>query len=182
MRAAMAEVADQELAGAVVPAAAGDHVAFARIVAAYHEDMCRVCAFVARDEGLAEDAVQTAWSIAWRKLGSLREPERLRTWLMRLAVNEAKKLLDKRGRRLVVEIVGDPSLVPGGVDPATGIDALDMLAAVQRLKPDERALLAMRYIAGFDANELSTALGLSPSGTRTRIERLLGRLRQDLAR
>ena len=39
---------------------------FGRIVAAYHDDMVRVCGFVARDEELARDAVQTAWSIAWR--------------------------------------------------------------------------------------------------------------------
>jgi RNA polymerase sigma-70 factor (ECF subfamily) len=176
----MAAIVDQELAGMVPTAAAGDQVAFARIVDAYHDDMCRVCAFVARDEGLAEDAVQSAWSIAWRKLGSLREPERLRPWLMRLAVNETKKLLRHRGRRSIVDIDGAASLLPGSIDPATGIDALDLLAAVHRLRPDERALLAMRYIAGYDATELSTALGLSPSGTRTRIERLLARLRKEL--
>jgi DNA-directed RNA polymerase specialized sigma24 family protein len=39
----------------------------------------------------------------------------------------------------------------------------------------------MRYLAGFTASELSVAVGLSPSGTRTRLERLLARLRQELA-
>jgi DNA-directed RNA polymerase specialized sigma24 family protein len=38
----------------------------------------------------------------------------------------------------------------------------------------------MRYVAGFNATELSTALGISPSGTRNRLERLLGRLREEL--
>ena len=66
------------------------------------------------------------------------------------------------------------------MDPATGIDSIDALAAMDRLDPEDRALLAMRYVAGFDATELSVAIGLSPSGTRTRLERLLARLRQEL--
>jgi RNA polymerase sigma factor (sigma-70 family) len=99
---------------------------------------------------------------------------------MRLALNEAKKLLKKKNRRLSVEVKTDTSRIAGGVDPSTGIDSLDMLAAVDRLDPEERALLGMRYVAGFDATELATALGLSPSGTRSRIERLLGRLRKEL--
>jgi hypothetical protein len=39
----------------------------------------------------------------------------------------------------------------------------------------------MRDIAGFDATELSSALGISPAGTLTRLKRLLDRLRTDLA-
>ena len=56
----------------------------------------------------------------------------------------------------------------------------DLERALERLDPDERALLAMRYVAGFDSNELAAAIGLSPSGTRTRLERLLARLRKEL--
>ena len=38
----------------------------------------------------------------------------------------------------------------------------------------------MRYVAGFDSTELALATGISASGTRSRIERLLKRLREDL--
>ncbi len=180
---AMARAADRGpvgIVGIVESAAGGDEVAFGRIVAAYHDDMSRVCTYVTGDVELAEDAVQSAWSIAWLKLGSLREPDRLRSWLMRVAVNEAKRLLEKRGRRSRLEVTIDASRLPGSIDPATGIDSLDMLAAVARLEPDDRALLAMRYVAGFHSDELAAAIGLSPSGTRTRLERLLARLRQEL--
>ena len=72
------EMAEQDLGVMIASAAAGDEYAFARIVAAYHEDMRRVCSFVTRDDALAEDAVQNAWSIIWHKLGSLKQPTRLR--------------------------------------------------------------------------------------------------------
>ena len=79
-----------------------------------------------------------------------------------------------------MELIGEPPERPGGVDPATGIPFIDLQATLERLEPDERALLALRYVAGFDASELAAAIGLSASGTRTRLERLLKRLREDL--
>ena len=51
---------------------------------------------------------------------------------------------------------------------------------MSRLDPDDRALLAMRYGAGFTAKELAVAMGKSPAATRQRLKRLLDRLREDL--
>ncbi len=60
----------------------GDAVAFARIVAAHHDPMARLCFVICGDQDMAQDAVQAAWPIAWRKLGSLREAGNLRPWLV----------------------------------------------------------------------------------------------------
>lgn len=177
---AMAEAIERDLGSLVESAAEGDELAFARIVAAYHAEMLRICVVIARDPAIAEDAVASAWAIAWRKLGSLRETGRVRPWLITVAVNEARQLLRKRGRRADHERPADVTSPAGGVDPATGIDYLDMRSALERLSPDERALLALRYVAGFDASELSRAVGISPAGIRSRSKRLLDRLRQDL--
>ena len=176
----MTQATPQDVRGDIASAAAGDQAAFGRIVADHHEDMRRVCAFVTGDEVIADDAVQAAWAIAWQKLGSLREPERLRSWLMRVAINEAKHLARRGRRRSEIEVRTSATGEPGGIDPATGIDAIDLQAAIARLDPDDRALLALRYGAGFNAAELSAALGISPSGTRTRLERLVKRLRKEL--
>jgi RNA polymerase sigma factor (sigma-70 family) len=53
--------------------------------------------------------------------------------------------------------------------------------ALKRLNPDDRALLAMRYVAGFNATELAAVVGITPSGIRNRLERLNDRLRQELS-
>jgi RNA polymerase sigma-70 factor (ECF subfamily) len=176
----MATAAATDLTGVIASASAGDEVAFAMIVADHHEDMRRVCTVVCGNETIAEEAAQAAWSIAWRRLASLREPERLRPWLVSVAVNEAKQLLRKRRRASALEVTVDASRTAGGIDPAIGIDLLDLRSALDRLDPDERALLAMRYVAGFDATELAAATGISPAGTRTRLKRSLDRLRKEL--
>ena len=164
----------------VASAAGGDEIAFRRIIATHHEDMRRVCLAVSGDHLIAEEAVQAAWLVAWRKLHEIRDPERLRPWLVSVAVNEAKHLLRSRRRRAKVEVLSDPADEAGGIDPATGIASVDLRVALRHLDPDDRALLVMRYGVGFNASELAIATGSKPAATRQRLKRLLDRLREDL--
>jgi RNA polymerase sigma factor (sigma-70 family) len=170
---------EDPLGGAVAQAVAGDEAAFARIIRTHHGDMTRVCFLICADLDLADEAVQTAWLIAWRKLKGLRDPSRLRPWLVSIAANEARQLLRRRRRSPVIEIDVMDALAAGS-DPAGRIGDLDLTNALARLDPDDRALLALRYVAGFDSTELARATGRSPSGTRARLARLLDRLRKDL--
>jgi RNA polymerase sigma-70 factor (ECF subfamily) len=161
-------------------AAAGDEIAFRRIIAAHHDDMRRVCLAISGDHAIAEEAVQAAWLVAWKKLDKVRSPDNLRAWLVSVAVNEAKHLLRSRRRRSEFESAIDASILPSGGDPATGVALVDLWAAVRRMDPDDRALLTMRYGAGFNSNELAIATGKKPAAIRQRLKRLVDRLREDL--
>lgn len=86
-------------------AATGDEVAFARIVAAHHDDMARVAFVVCRDIQMAQEAAQAAWPIAWRKLSTVRDPAKLRPWLLAIAANEARGLV---GVELIVPSARSP--------------------------------------------------------------------------
>jgi DNA-directed RNA polymerase specialized sigma24 family protein len=115
-------------------AAAGDALALARIVEAYHNDMARLCFVICGDRDTAQEAVQAAWSIAWRKLGSLREPASLRAWLMTIAANEVRQQLRRQKRERVVQIeiidIGSERL-----DPASRAGVLDLRTALAQLTP-----------------------------------------------
>lgn len=166
-------------ASTVAEAAAGDADALARIVGAYHDDMARICYVICGDQDMAQDAVQAAWPIAWRKLGALRETDRLRPWLMAVAANEARQIIRRQRRHQVVEIeVADVGSSHG--DPAAHFALTDLAVALRRLSPEDRTLVALRHIAGFDATEIGRQLGMSPSGVRSRLARLLERLRTEL--
>jgi RNA polymerase sigma-70 factor (ECF subfamily) len=168
----------QSLASTVALAGSGDKAAFAQLVATYNADMARVAFVICGDRGLAEDAVQSAWLVAWRKLRSLRDPGRVRPWLLKVTANETRQLLRRR-HGPVVEIDVD---VPGDrrSDPSTGVERLDLRRALAHLSPDDRVLLAMRYGADLDSDELGAVLGTSPSAARMRLSRAVDRLRKEL--
>jgi RNA polymerase sigma-70 factor (ECF subfamily) len=166
---------------AIREAAAGDAIAFARIVDAYHADMIRVAYVVSGgSQELADDAVQAAWTIAWRKLGSVRDPNRLKAWLVSVAANEARQLCRRQRRRAVVELdVATPD--PGAADPADRAEDVDLQRAIERLDAADRALLALRYEAGLDSAEIGALAGRPSSTIRWRLARVIARLRKELS-
>jgi len=160
-------------------ALAGEEAAFEWIVTTFSADMVQVCLVICGDSALAEEAVADAWPLAWRRLDTLRETDRLRSWLISIAANQARQIGRSRRRRAVREI--PVAMVEQPTASADRESHIDLVNALARLKPDDRALLALRYVAGFDSNELARATGLSPSGTRARLARLLERMRMELA-
>jgi RNA polymerase sigma-70 factor (ECF subfamily) len=173
-----ASPAVDEIRGVLSRAALGEVDAFGQIVARHHADMARVCAVICDDADVAADAVQSAWPIAWRRLGTLRDPSRLRPWLISIAANQARQYQRRERRRRVVEIQVVPASPGAELDDRVAM--VDLGRALARLNADERALLALRFVAELDSAEIGQALGLSASGARSRLERLVARLRKEL--
>jgi DNA-directed RNA polymerase specialized sigma24 family protein len=85
-------------------AAAGDEVAFKRLVDAHHEEVLSLCVTITRDPDLAAEAAQASWIRVWQGLSSLRDPERVHGWLCTIAANEARGLLRRRRRVTVLPL------------------------------------------------------------------------------
>src|SRR5262245_38925951 len=172
-------VPELQAAGSIVDrAAVGDEAAFAQLIALHDGPMTRVAYVVTGDWDAAREAAQSAWTIAWRRLRTLRDPDRIQSWLVAIAANEARQLSRRERRRSVVEI--SVGAEPGADDPADRINLLDLRRALRDLKSDDRILIGMRYVAGFDSTEIALALGTSASGVRSRLARLLDRMREEL--
>ena len=157
-------------------AAGGDRDALAAIVDAYHGDMVRVAHVICGDVEITADAVQSAWLKIATSLGSVREPSRLRAWLCSVAANEARQA--RRRRRPTVSL----DAIAGAHAEASDRSAefVDMTIAVNRLATRDRELLALRYVAGFSSAELADHFDLTAAGVRSRLKRLLDRLRMEL--
>lgn len=165
-------------------AAMGDEAAFTELVGRHHHDLLRVAYVICRDPALAEDATQAAWAIAWRRLGDVRDPHRIRGWLVTVVANEARRTMRSRRRSVreipVAELGLDAVPEPRSDPQADGIARADLRRVVAALDPTDRALLAMRYVAELSSDEIGLALGMSSSGARGRLSRLLLRLRGEL--
>jgi RNA polymerase sigma-70 factor (ECF subfamily) len=159
--------------------ASASELALAHLIEEHHGSMVRAAFVVCGDPALAREAAQNAWTIAWRRLPGLRDPDRARSWLVAIAANEARQLFRRDKRRRVLEIAAQP---PGRTtgDPADAIDLLDLDRALSRLHVDDRRLLAMRYVTGLDSSLIATHLGMTASGVRSRLARAVERLRREL--
>ena len=161
-------------------ARAGEREAFTALVEQRHAELVRIAYAVTGDLDAARDVAQLAWIKAWQRLPTIREPERIRAWLIAIAANEARQHLRARRRRRMRELTPlGPDELPGP-DTVTSADRLDLDAALVRLEPADRGLLAMRYLAGLSADEIGLVTGLTASGVRSRLSRLITRLREDL--
>jgi RNA polymerase sigma-70 factor, ECF subfamily len=161
-------------------AAAGDELAFARLVAEHHRSMARVAFVICGDADMTVEVVQSAWAIAWQRIGTLRDPTQVRAWLVAVAANEARQAVRRRRRNPVIDVstvLADPAVG----DPAESVAVVDLQRVMRGLSTEDRSLLAMRFAAGLDSAEIALQLGMSASGVRSRPARVLERLRADLA-
>jgi RNA polymerase sigma-70 factor, ECF subfamily len=165
----------------VIRARAGDEQAFAHIVDVHHLELVRIAYAICGDAELARDAVQATWIKAWQRLHDLRDPGKLRSWLIAIVSNEARQAARARRRRWVREIAPlDEGRVGGPVSAQPSGDRSDLIAALLKLHPDDRALIVMRYLGGLGSDEIARLTGRNASSIRARLSRLMARLREDL--
>lgn len=154
--------------------------AFVRLVEAHHADLIRLAYVMCGDRELAADVAQSAWQAAWAQLDQLRDVASVRPWLLAITANQARRQLRRRSLRRLLEprsmrwvagqkATGDPDL------------DVDLAAALDRLPVRDRQLIALRYVVGLTSEEVGPIVGLSASGVRVRLSRLLERLRRELA-
>lgn len=129
---------------------------------------------------LAHDVAQAAWGSAWKHRAGLRDPAKMRSWLLTIAANEARRALRLRRLRHWLPLVREAEAMPA----AATYDregAMDLVAALQRLPARDRQILALRYALGETSAEIGQQVGLSDSGVRVRLSRLLASLREELS-
>lgn len=152
------------LASLVDLAQEGDEEAFAALTQAVG-DRCMAIAYrILRDAALAEDAVQTALTTAWRQLPTLRDHDRFEPWLHRMLVNicygEAKRR--RRASANVLAMVPDALQTPDATLTVHDRDQLER--GFRRLSPEQRAVLVFHHYLGLTIAEVSDHLGI-PLGT-----------------
>jgi RNA polymerase sigma-70 factor (ECF subfamily) len=157
----------------------GDHSAFDALYlrhAAYVAGT--VYRVIGHDRDL-EDMVQDAFVSASHKLASLRDPARFRSWVVRIALREAMRVLAKRRRRRLTDLAlartAAQTSDPRWLEPA---DAL--YRALDELPDKLRAPWSLNKIAGLDLGETAHACSVSLATVKRRISAAEKRLRRSL--
>jgi RNA polymerase sigma-70 factor, ECF subfamily len=135
----------------------------------------------------AEDATQEALIRAWQHItqASLPDVSSLRAWLVRITLNVCNNWQRGRfgtARRMNLSLTdATDNAAIGYIDVATDADRMDLRHAIDRLSPEYRQVIILRYYAGFDAAEIGIALDLPHGTVRSRLRRALQLLQADIA-
>ena len=128
----------------------------------------------------AEDAVQNALARAWKSRASCQTPEAPLPWLLRITRNEALRELEARKRVAEREPSSETTQVdqsaPSDVDALLADLALN--ARLSELRPEERALVRLRYVYDVPHCELARMLDVSEATVRVRLHRIRERARK----
>jgi RNA polymerase sigma-70 factor (ECF subfamily) len=163
--------------GLVERARKGDHDAFSELARGAVVRLDQAARLILRDPELARDAVQEGLIRAWRDLPGLRDPERFDAWLHRLTVNACLDLLRRRRRR-PMEVELTPLHNPAESDPAAHLADRDLVDRVlQRLGPNERAIVVLHYYLGMPLTDVAASLGIPVGTVKSRLHRALGEMR-----
>jgi RNA polymerase sigma-70 factor, ECF subfamily len=152
----------------------------------------------------AEDQVQETLLRAWRSYGDFEGRSSLRTWLYRIATNVCLTALETRQRRPLPsglphsrddqETSGtwsmeDGALLRAGVARPDSTDPAAIVASRERraqalqmmwkhLSPRQRAVLILRDVLNWQANEIAELIGTSGSAVHSMLRRARAQLAQ----
>lgn len=150
--------------------------ALERLLNAHGAEIQAVAYLILRNEHDAEETLSDTLMTAWRKIGSLRDPDRLRPWLLTTATRLA--LRRRRGfRPRVVSLDVVPDVPDREPSP---IDRLALQEAINALPPRMRAVLALHDVADLPLAEVAAALGRSENTIKTQLREARARLRREL--
>jgi RNA polymerase sigma-70 factor (ECF subfamily) len=115
----------------------------------------------------AEDAIQEAWIRAVSGLGAFRWEAAFSTWLTGIALNCAREVLRKKGRRNETSTEGVLEHL-GGRRPEPG-RRLDLEEAIAALPDGYRTVLVLHDLEGFTHPEISDRLQIAVGTSRSQL-------------
>ena len=188
---------------------AGDEQAFAMLVTEHDGALRRVARTLVRTPTLADEVVQETWLSVVRGLDSFEGRSSLRTWIFRILMNRAKTRGVRERRVVPFSSLADAEddddttvdadrFVPRGAgrwvaEPARWSDlpeerllARETLEAAQRaieaLPPNQRAVITLRDVEGWEADEVRDLLDISDVNQRVLLHRARAKVRRALER
>jgi RNA polymerase sigma-70 factor, ECF subfamily len=187
---------------------AGDEETFRMLVLMWNPSMLRVAQIFVPSRAIAEDVVGETWLRVLGALDRFEGRSSLKTWVFRILVNTAKTRAQREGRSLPFSALHNPASVPeAAVDPDRFLPEDDarhpgawaspprelpeerllagetrerIAAAIDALPPSQRAVISLRDVEGWSADEVRNALDLSEVNQRVLLHRARAKVRRDL--
>jgi RNA polymerase sigma-70 factor (ECF subfamily) len=135
----------------------------------------------------AEDLTQDVFELAYRKMNSLHDPQRFRSWLYSIAVNRCNDFLRKRKYLALLQMrTGqEQDFVDSGRDMQKSYNERiekkrfwqQVKAMLHNLSAMERQVFTLRFMDHRNINEIAAILDKNESTIKTHLYRALSKVR-----
>lgn len=149
--------------------------AFAQAARTYGDTVYRVAYHALNSPHDAEDVMQTVLLRLYEHKKEFESEEHMKHWLLRVAVNESRKVMRSFWRRTSVPLE-EWRETAAPEDPAK----TEALEAVMALEPKYRVAVYLYYYEGLAVAEVAAAMKANPSTVQTWLLRARERLRKSL--
>src|SRR3954468_383628 len=155
-------------------ARAGDHDAFAILAKESFGPMYGAAKLILRDQHRAEDAVQEALLVAWRRIATIRDPDAWDAWLYRLTVRACYQQAKAPGAHDVAET---SATAPEPDFTQRVADHDRIMAGLSALSLDQRAVVVLHFYLDLPLVHVAAVLGVPVGTAKSRLHRALDALR-----
>jgi RNA polymerase sigma-70 factor (ECF subfamily) len=187
---------------------AGDEESFRTLVREWHASMLRVAQIFVPSRAVAEEVVQETWLRVLAALDRFEGRSSLKTWVFRILANTAKTRARREGRVIPFSSLQDPGRVPeaavdadrflpddhpqhpgGWSTPPAALPEEKLLAAetrariaaaIEELPANQRAVIMLRDVQGWDSAEVCNALDITEVNQRVLLHRARAKVRNAL--
>jgi RNA polymerase sigma-70 factor (ECF subfamily) len=153
---------------------------FEQLYRSSRDDVYAYVATLLRDRAAAEDVTELAFERAYRRRRTFdRRRGEERAWLFGIARNATLDELRRRGR--VAKLAAEPEDVDAAKvedDADVALRRTAVAAALAKLPPRERELIALKFHAGLSNGEIARVLRISESNAGTLLHRVIEKLRK----
>ena len=159
----------------------GDAEAFAPLVVRYSRTIFALVVGIVGQREEAEELTQDIFLKAYTRLSTFGGRSTFSTWLYRIACNTALSAVRSRRRRFALFDSDRSERLPdvpdeGGLTALSQAQEQALLVALDRLDPDERALIQLHYYENRPLSECGEILSISESNAKVRLHRIRKKL------
>lgn len=153
----------------------GDTCAYAKLFKSYSKQVFAACLAIVKSIHDAEDLAQEALIIGYTQIRQLRDTERYRSWIIKIARNRCLQFKRRRKRYKEVLKTHDCN---HHVYPR---EHIDLYKAITRLPEKLQLPLVLYYLDGQSSSGVAKMLNMTPAAVLTRLSRARKELRKLLA-
>jgi RNA polymerase sigma-70 factor, ECF subfamily len=164
---------------AAVPLLPVNEQSFTDLIVPLVQPGYRLACAMLHDSQLAEDVVQDASLIAWRKLGRLDDRSQLRSWFLGIVANECRNARRRTWLRSVS--LGLPSRLAVGSGEDRIVTRADLRQALRQLRHQDQLVVTLHFYFDMPMPEIAAVAGVSVEAARSRLYRAVRQLRPELA-